>query len=160
MRLIRGFLAVALVAGGLTVLVFILNGVRDFNGRQTGIVIAAAVAATLLRVMWLTPGGWRRPRRSPGPPVDGAPLSDRDRLILAQMEGQMNGTPCLCGCPREPHLHDRRGTDCAFCGCPRYRRDTWFQRALSRRRERRIRAMGYGAWDIRAGRRDSDRRAP
>ncbi|WP_176491760.1 hypothetical protein [Curtobacterium sp. 'Ferrero'] len=29
---------------------------------------------------------------------------------------------CVCGHPREAHEHYRRGSDCALCDCPRFRR--------------------------------------
>lgn len=29
--------------------------------------------------------------------------------------------PCTCGHDHPPHLHYRRGTECALCPCPRYR---------------------------------------
>ncbi|MGQ0574890.1 MAG: hypothetical protein ACT4RN_11895 [Pseudonocardia sp.] len=28
---------------------------------------------------------------------------------------------CRCGHGRDAHEHFRRGSDCALCGCPRYR---------------------------------------
>jgi hypothetical protein len=30
--------------------------------------------------------------------------------------------PCRCGHGRQAHEHYRRGSDCALCGCGRYRR--------------------------------------
>lgn len=34
--------------------------------------------------------------------------------------------PCSCGHVRAAHEHYRRGTDCALCGCGRYRGRRWF----------------------------------
>jgi hypothetical protein len=32
------------------------------------------------------------------------------------------GPTCSCGHPRRAHEHYRRGSDCAMCGCGRFRR--------------------------------------
>lgn len=32
------------------------------------------------------------------------------------------GPTCSCGHPRRAHEHYRRGSDCAMCGCRRFRR--------------------------------------
>jgi hypothetical protein len=32
------------------------------------------------------------------------------------------GPACTCGHPRQAHEHYRRGSDCALCGCARFRR--------------------------------------
>ncbi|MBD0020645.1 hypothetical protein GII33_18635 [Gordonia pseudamarae] len=34
-----------------------------------------------------------------------------------------------CGHSRSAHAHHRAGEDCAACGCPRFRRRRWWQRA-------------------------------
>lgn len=38
---------------------------------------------------------------------------------------------CVCGHAREAHEHLRRGTDCALCDCPRFRKDRSGSRATT-----------------------------
>jgi hypothetical protein len=153
MRCLLSFIATALIAAEATVFVIAVTGTGTLNGRQFGLAAAVAGGAVLLRAMWLTPGGWHQRKWSPGlPPVDGAPLNDRDRLILAQIEGHMNGTNCVCGCPRKVHQHHRSGSDCSTCSCRVYRKPGRLRRFLDRRGVRQVQKAGYRAWDQRTDR--------
>jgi len=51
---------------------------------------------------------------------------DTARLVLPD-ELAVPGA-CTCGHARDLHEHYRRGTDCALCSCPRFRRRRWWRR--------------------------------
>jgi hypothetical protein len=59
---------------------------------------------------------------STGQPVPATPVPPADA-----------GPTCSCGHPRQAHQHYRRGSDCAMCGCGRFRRPRPLQLGLRRR---------------------------
>ena len=62
------------------------------------------------------------PPPSTGQPVPAAPVPPADA-----------GPTCSCGHPRQAHQHYRRGSDCAMCGCGRFRRPRRLRLGLRRR---------------------------
>ena len=49
-------------------------------------------------------------------------LDPRPRTVQARPAPAPTVKPCRCGHGKQTHEHYRRGSDCALCGCDRYRR--------------------------------------
>lgn len=58
------------------------------------------------------------------PARSATPVPDpvRESVAIRPALGLMASATCGCGHGRTAHEHYRRGTDCALCGCERYRR--------------------------------------
>lgn len=52
-----------------------------------------------------------------GPGTELGTVLPSERTVLA-----VDTVTCVCGHAQEAHEHYRRGSDCALCDCPRFRR--------------------------------------
>lgn len=70
----------------------------------------------------VTPGGAADPTvdTGPMPPVPPAPAGAAP-VVSPPVQAPVTH-PCRCGHDRDAHEHFRRGTDCAACGCARFRK--------------------------------------
>ncbi|GAA3337471.1 hypothetical protein GCM10017714_04650 [Curtobacterium pusillum] len=55
--------------------------------------------------------------------MSAGPRTEFGDLLLAEQDIVVVDTAiCVCGHAQEAHEHYRRGSDCALCDCPKFRR--------------------------------------
>jgi hypothetical protein len=65
-----------------------------------------------------------QPHDEATPPEDPVPAVPA-RPAEAAGSAPVTGPICACGHGKQAHEHYRRGSDCALCGCVRFRRRSW-----------------------------------